>query len=47
MAYKEINVKTLKAKLTIEDYKAIMKALDIPIYSETATELRYWTGDKK
>ena len=46
MAYKEINVKTLKAKLTIEDYKAIMKALDIPIYSETATELRYWTGDK-
>lgn len=23
-----------------------MKALDIPIYSETTTELRYWTGDK-
>lgn len=41
-----LNTKALKARLTIEDHKKIMKALDIPAYTETSSVITYWTGDK-
>lgn len=41
-----LNTKALKARLTIEDHKKIMKALDIPAYTETSSVIAYWTGDK-
>lgn len=41
-----LNTKTLKARLTIEDHKKIMKVLDIPSYTETSSVITYWTGDK-
>lgn len=41
-----LNTKALKARLTIEDHKKIMKALDIPAYTETNSVITYWTGDK-
>lgn len=42
----QINTKTLKARLTIDDHKKIMKALDIPAYTESSSVITYWTGDK-
>ena len=41
-----INTKTLKASLSVDDHKAICQALGIPVYLETPTEVRYWSGDK-
>lgn len=42
----QINTKTIKARLTIDDHKKIMKALDIPAYTESSSVITYWTGDK-
>lgn len=42
----KFNPKALKARLTIDDHKKIMKALDIPAYTETSSVITYWTGDK-
>ena len=42
----KINIKTFKAKLTLDDYKAVMKALNIPAFSESKNEIIYYTGDK-
>lgn len=42
----QINIKALKAHLTIDDHKKIMKALDIPAYTESSSVITYWTGDK-
>lgn len=42
----QINTKAIKARLTIDDHKKIMKALDIPAYTETSSVITYWTGDK-
>ena len=41
-----INVRTLKSKLTLEDHKKVMKALDIPALSENKSEIIYFSGDK-
>ena len=42
----KINIKMLKSKLTIEDYKKVMKALDIPAFSESNSQIVYWSGEK-
>lgn len=42
----QINTKAIKARLTIDDHKKIMKALDIPAYTESSSVITYWTGDK-
>lgn len=42
----QINTKTIKARLTIDDHKKIMKALGIPAYTESNSVITYWTGDK-
>lgn len=42
----KFNPKAIKARLTIDDHKKIMKALDIPAYTETSSVITYWTGDK-
>ena len=42
----KLNIKALKKKLTLEDHKKLMKALDIPAYSESDSTIVYWTGDK-
>lgn len=42
----QINTKAIKARLTIDDHKKIMKALDIPTYTESNSVITYWTGDK-
>ena len=41
-----INTKMLKANLTIDNHKQICKALDIPMYAETNSQIIYYTGDK-
>ena len=42
----KFNPKAIKARLTIDDHKKIMKALDIPAYTESSSVITYWTGDK-
>ena len=42
----KINTKALKARLTIDDHKKIMKSLGIPIFMERPNEIIYFTGDK-
>ena len=42
----QINTKTLKARLTIDDHKKIMKSLGIPAYTESSSCITYWSGDK-
>lgn len=42
----KFNPKAIKARLTIDDHKKIMKALDIPVYTESSSVITYWTGDK-
>ena len=42
----KINIKSLKAHLTIDDHKKIMKALDIPAFSENNSMIAYFTGDR-
>ena len=42
----KINTKALKARLTIDDHKKIMKSLGIPIFMERPNEIVYFTGDK-
>ena len=42
----KLNIKALKKKLTLEDHKKLMKALDIPAYSESDSTIVYWTGDR-
>lgn len=46
MNNKKFNCKAIKARLAIDDHKKIMKALDIPAYTETSSVITYWTGDK-
>lgn len=42
----KFNPKAIKARLTIDDHKKIMKALGIPAYTESSSVITYWTGDK-
>lgn len=42
----KFNPKAIKARLTIDDHKKIMKALDIPAYTESSSCITYWSGDK-
>ena len=42
----KINIKVLKSRLTIDDHKKIMKALDIPAFSESNNQIVYWSGEK-
>lgn len=42
----KFNLKAIKAHLTVDDHKKIMKALDIPAYTESSSTITYWTGDK-
>lgn len=42
----KFNCKAIKARLTIDDHKKIMKALGIPAYTESSSVITYWTGDK-
>ena len=42
----QINTKVIKARLTVDDHKKIMKALDIPAYTESSSCITYWSGDK-
>lgn len=42
----KFNPKAIKARLTIDDHKKIMKTLDIPAYTESSSVITYWTGDK-
>lgn len=42
----QINTKRLKSSLTLEDHKTICKALGIPAFSESASQIVYWTADK-
>ena len=42
----KLNIKALKARLKIDDYKKVMKALDIPAYSESNSVITYFTGDR-
>lgn len=42
----KLNIKKIKSNLTLNDYAKIMKALDIPAFSEGNDSITYWTGDK-
>lgn len=42
----KINTKALKARLTIDDHKKIMKSLGIPIFTENKHQIVYYSGDK-
>lgn len=42
----KFNPKAIKARLTVDDHKKIMKALDIPAYTESNSCITYWSGDK-
>lgn len=42
----KLNIKKIKSNLTLNDYAKIMKALDIPAFSESNDSITYWTGDK-
>ena len=42
----KFNPKAIKARLTIDDHKKIMKALGIPVYTESSSCITYWSGDK-
>ena len=42
----KFNPKAIKARLTVDDHKKIMKALDIPAYTESSSCITYWSGDK-
>lgn len=42
----KIDAKKLKNRLTLNDYKKIMKALSIPIFAENSNIIIYWSGDK-
>lgn len=46
MGNNRINVKILKAQLTIADHKAVVKALGIPIFSESNNQIIYFSGEK-
>ena len=41
-----INTKQLKKSLTIQDFKTIFEKLEIPLYSETPSEIIYYNLDK-
>lgn len=41
-----VDAKKLKSKLKIDDYKKIMKELDIPAFSENNSCIVYWSGEK-
>lgn len=41
-----VDAKKLKSKLKIDDYKKIMKELDIPAFSENNNCIVYWSGEK-
>lgn len=42
----QINTKRLKSSLSLEDHKTICRALGIPAFSESASQIVYWTADK-
>lgn len=42
----KINIKKIKSNLTLNDYAKIMKALNIPAFSENDNNIVYYTGDK-
>lgn len=46
MGNDNINIKLLKAQLTIVDHKTIVKALGIPIFTENNNHIIYWSGEK-
>lgn len=46
MSFSKINVKALKSQLSIDDHKKIMKALDIPMFSENESQIVYFSGEK-
>ena len=43
---KQINIKLLKSSLSIQDHKTICKALGIPAFSESDSQITYWSGEK-
>lgn len=46
MAKGKVNVKLLKKNLTLPMHKLVLKAIDIPIFSESDREWRCYSGDK-
>lgn len=42
----KVDAKKLKSRLTVEDHKAVMKALDIPAFAENKDSIVYWSGEK-
>lgn len=42
----KVDAKKLKNRLTLDDYKKIMKALDIPAFAENKDNIIYWSGEK-